>query len=293
MELRHLRYFSAVAAHGSFNRAARTLNLTQPALSRQVKDLEDGLGVRLFLRGPNAVTLTEAGELFYEEAAEILARAEQAIARVRANQKSEKVRVGYGPSLTAGILPKAIERFQAAAPGVRLELEDLSRREMSEKAARGLLDLAVVPANAENQIKGFSWMELRRLSMVLVLSARHPLAKLARIPLSRLSGLPLHGIGQTNYPGYISRMHALTKPFGVRLNFTGLINDGVTTLLSAVEANTTAAILTEGVATLLPPTMVMRPFSPALPPISVLVGLPVANPSAHARLFAQFLRDQS
>src|SRR4051812_11384534 len=114
MELRHLRYFSAVAAHGSFNRAADSLNLTQPALSRQVKDLEEELGVRLFLRRANAVTLTEAGEVFYEEASEILDRTEQAIARVRANDKSEKLRVGYGPSLTAGILPQAIERFQTS-----------------------------------------------------------------------------------------------------------------------------------------------------------------------------------
>ena len=64
MELRHLRYFAAVAAHGSFNRAAQNLHLTQPALSRQVKDLEDELGVPLLVRGKNAVTLTDAGELF-------------------------------------------------------------------------------------------------------------------------------------------------------------------------------------------------------------------------------------
>ncbi len=65
MELRHLRYFVAVAAHGSFNRAAKILHLTQPALSRQVKDLEDELGVPLLVRGQNAVKLTEAGDLFY------------------------------------------------------------------------------------------------------------------------------------------------------------------------------------------------------------------------------------
>ena len=79
MELRHLRYFAAVAAHGSFNRAAQNLHLTQPALSRQVKDLEEELGVPLFLRGKNTVNLTEAGELFYEEACDLLARADQAL----------------------------------------------------------------------------------------------------------------------------------------------------------------------------------------------------------------------
>ena len=78
MELRHLRYFAAVAAHGSFSRAAHNLHLTQPALSRQVKDLEDELGVPLLVRGTNAITLTEAGEIFYEEARDLLARADQA-----------------------------------------------------------------------------------------------------------------------------------------------------------------------------------------------------------------------
>ncbi len=124
MELRHLRYFAAVAAHGSFSRAANNLHLTQPALSRQVKDLEEEIGVPLFLRGKNTVTLTEAGEIFYEEARDLLARADQAIQRVRGEARHEILRVGYGPSLTAGIMPRALERFQAAVPRVRIELED-------------------------------------------------------------------------------------------------------------------------------------------------------------------------
>src|SRR6266567_2917995 len=68
MELRHLRYFAAVAAHGSFSRAANQLHLTQPALSRQVKSLEDEIGVALIVRGQNTISLTSAGEDFYEEA---------------------------------------------------------------------------------------------------------------------------------------------------------------------------------------------------------------------------------
>src|SRR4051794_26908742 len=99
MELRHLRYFAAVAAHGSFNRAAGTLHLTQPALSRQVKDLEDELGVRLLARGKNAVTLTEAGEIFYEDARDLLVRADKAMHRVRGEGRNEVLRVGYAPSL--------------------------------------------------------------------------------------------------------------------------------------------------------------------------------------------------
>ena len=83
MELRHLPYFIAVAAHGSFNRAAEVLHLTQPTLSRQVKDLEEELGVSLLVRGQNTVRLTESGDLFYEEAREVIARANEAVQRVR------------------------------------------------------------------------------------------------------------------------------------------------------------------------------------------------------------------
>src|SRR3954469_5561177 len=157
MELRHLRYFSAVAAHGSFNRAANNLHLTQPALSRQVKDLEDELGVPLFLRGTNAVTLTAAGELFYEEARDLLARADQAIQRVRGEARNEILRVGYAPSLTTGVMAGALEKFQTATPRVRIELSDLAPREMIALAKEGRLDLLILPAGNEADLPEFQW----------------------------------------------------------------------------------------------------------------------------------------
>lgn len=181
MELRHLRYFAAVAAHGSFNRAAEKIHLTQPALSRQVKDLEDELGVRLFVRGKNAVKLTDAGELFYEEARDLLARADQAVQRVRGEARNEVLRVGYAPSVTAGLMPGALEKFQAAAPGVRIELADLSSREMHELANAGRLDLLITPEpSSATAVPGFQWVELRRVSPVLVMPENHPLARLKK-----------------------------------------------------------------------------------------------------------------
>ncbi|RYD30532.1 MAG: LysR family transcriptional regulator, partial [Verrucomicrobiaceae bacterium] len=145
MELRHLRYFVAVASHGSFNRAAEILNITQPPLSRQVKDLEEHLGVALLVRGTNSLKLTEAGELFYEEAREVIARADDAVSRVRGETGKEVLRVGYAPSMTSGIMSAALARFQAVTPGVRIELADLSSREINEMAAAGRLDLVVSP----------------------------------------------------------------------------------------------------------------------------------------------------
>jgi DNA-binding transcriptional LysR family regulator len=293
MELRHLRYFAAVAAHGSFSRAAKNLHLTQPALSRQVKDLEDELGVPLLVRGTNAVTLTEAGEIFYEETRDLLARADQAVQRVRGEARHEILRVGYGPSLTAGIMPRALERFQSAVPRVRIELEDLSPREMSEKAAAGQLDLVIVPASAEGAIKGFQWTELRRMALVLVMGQGHPLAKLNKIPPKRLAGLPLHGLGRVNFPDYVPRLRAVLKPFGVVPDFAVLENDGVTTMFAGLEATNGAAVLTDGVIGVLPRSLVLRPFSPALPDVVILAGLPAAKPNAHAELFVKLLRAEA
>ena len=290
MELRHLRYFAAVAAHGSFNRAAQTLHLTQPALSRQVKDLEDELGVRLLVRGKNAVSLTDAGEVFYEEARDLLARADKAVQRVRGDGRREVLRVGYAPSITAGIMPGALEKFQTATPGVRIELADLSSREMHELANAGQLDLLITPdRSAETAVPGFQWSELRRMSAVLVMPETHPLAKLQKIPPQRLRDLPLIGLARENYPDYVRSVRTALKPFGIIPRFVALINDGLSTLFPALEANRAAAILADGVASILPRTLVTRPFSPALSEGSVKLGLPAVRPNPHAETFARLL----
>jgi LysR family transcriptional regulator, benzoate and cis,cis-muconate-responsive activator of ben and cat genes len=293
MELRHLRYFTAVAAHGSFNRAAGMLHLTQPALSRQVKDLEEELGVRLLVRGPNAVTLTDAGELFYEDARDVLARADQAVRRARGESRNEVLRVGYAPSATAGILPGALEKFQALAPRVRIELADLSSREMNEQAREGLLDLLITPDAAVTDMHDFQWSELRRILPVLVMPESHPLAKMKKIAPTRLRDLPLIGLARENYPDYVPAVRSMLRPFGVTPRFVAMINDGITALFPALEANRAVAILPDGAVAMMPRTLVARSFSPALPDVSVMVGVPAAKSNPHATTFARLLREEA
>lgn len=294
MELRHLRYFAAVAAHGSFNRAAQHLHLTQPALSRQVKDLEVELGVQLLERGKNAVTLTDAGERFYEDARDLLARADQAIRRVRGERRTEVLRVGDAPSVTAGIMAGALERFQAAAPHVRIALADLSSREVIEQAMAGRLDLVITPEPAAmDAVREFQWRELRRISPVLVMPAAHPLAKLKRIAPTRLRDLALIGLARENFPDYVRFVRATLKPFGVSPRFIALDNDGVSTMFAALEAHQAAAILSAGIAHLMPRSLVARPFSPGLPDVVVRIGFPAVRPSPHAETFARILRAEA
>jgi LysR family hca operon transcriptional activator len=293
MELRHLRYFVAVAAHGSFNRAAEILHLTQPALSRQVKDLEDELGVPLLVRGQNTVKLTESGDLFYEEAREVIARANEAVQRVRGEARSEILRVGYAPSMIAGIMSAILGKFQSATPRVRIELTDLSSREINELANEGRLDLVISPGiSITNGISEFHWTELHRLQPVLIMPETHPLAKLKRIPPQRLRDLPLIGLAKGNYPEYVPHVRGILKPFGVLPRFVSLVNDGLSTLFTELEAHRAAAILTEGIISIMPRTLVARPFAPMLPSAAVMIGLSALRPNRHAEALARMLLEE-
>jgi len=293
MELRHLRYFIAVAAHGSFNRAAEILHLTQPALSRQVKDLEEELGVPLLVRSQNMVKLTKSGDLFYEEAREVIARANEAVQRVRGEVRGETLRIGYAPSMITGIMSAALEKFQSATPRVRIELTELSSREINELANEGRLDLAIsLDISVTKGIPEFQWTELRRLLPVLVMPETHPLAKLKRIPPMRLRNLPLIGLAKGNYPEYVPHVRGMLKPFGVLPHFISLVNDGLLTLFMELEAHRAAAILTEGSASNMPGTLIARPFSPTLPSALVMIGLPALCPNGHAETFAKMLLEE-
>src|SRR5262245_55176497 len=114
MELRHFRYFVAVAEEQNVTRAAARLRVSQPPLSRQIRDLEDELGVALFERSAKSVRLTEAGRVFLEEARAVLSRAEEAAQTVKAvaGGKRGELHVGYAPSLTVELLPQALRTFQ-------------------------------------------------------------------------------------------------------------------------------------------------------------------------------------
>ncbi len=292
MELRHLRYFVAVAAHGSFNRAAQVLHLTQPALSRQVKDLEDELGVRLFVRGKNAVKLTEAGERFYDEAREVLARAELAVQRVRGETAGEVLRVGYSTSATADILPRALQRFQAENPGVRVELADLSPPEMKRMAIEGRLDVVIALEPSIATAPGFQWTELRRLTLVLVMRADHPLAKLKRIAPKRLRDVSLVGLAQPNFPDYVPHIRRILKPFGIEPRFTALETDGISTLFASLEAYQAAAILADSVIKFMPRSLVSRPFLPKFDPVIATIGQSSTRPNPNAESFVESLKSE-
>ncbi len=293
MELRQLRYFAAVAAHGSFNRAARELRLTQPAVSRQVQNLEEELGVALLQRTHNTVSLTAAGEQFYEEARDLLTRADEAAQRVRAQTASATLRVSYVASLVAGVLPRAIQRFQAASPRVRLEFFESTPQEIGKRARSGGLDLAILPQGLESYLPNFQWMEVQRLSPVLILPRNHPLAKRKVVDPAALRGQGLHGLGRADFPEYAPRLRVILKPHGVRPRLASQSADGVATLFATLEASGGLAVLNDSVLDTLPAALVGRPFSPALASTVVVLGMPAVQPNAHAETFARLLHEEA
>ena len=128
MELRHLRYFVAAGEALNFTEAAARLRVAQPALSRQVRDLEDEIGVDLLRRSPRGVTLTAEGKLFLEEVRELLKRTDESVEKVRALVRGEysELRVGYAPTLAVEILPPGLAAFRKSVPTTKVLLYELS-----------------------------------------------------------------------------------------------------------------------------------------------------------------------
>ena len=125
MELRHLRYFVAVAEMENVSRAAtQKLHVAQPSLSRQIRDLEDEVGVQLLERTAKSVRLTEAGRAFLDEARAILKRVDEAVLKARGVAGRQELRVGDWPVGTGRVMPMLLRAFQQAMPNVHVRLHD-------------------------------------------------------------------------------------------------------------------------------------------------------------------------
>jgi DNA-binding transcriptional LysR family regulator len=268
------------------------LHLTQPALSRQVKDLEEELATPLLVRGANAVTLTDAGKLFYEEALEVIARAELAVQRVRNQGRVEILRIGYAPSAAEGILARALQRFHAEQPRVRIDLADLFPQEMARMAGNGDLDVVITLEGPGAVTPNFHWQELRRIHLVLVMPVKHDLAKLKRIPPERLRGVALVGLDQESFPEYAPHIRKILKPFGIRPRFVAMERDGVATMFTTLEAYNAATIVADSAVSFMPRSLVCRPFVPAFDPVVAKVGWSATH-SPHSTLFVNLLRKEA
>jgi DNA-binding transcriptional LysR family regulator len=270
MELRHLRYFVAVAETENVTRAAAKLRVAQPAVSRQIHDLEDELGIALLERTAKSVRLTDAGRVFLDEARAVLSRANDAIKAVRAVAGGEcgELHVGYAPSLTVQILPRALRRFQAEFPQVRVSLHDLSTEEMLAGLREDRLHVALMVAPSPRQLRGLRFHELARYQSCVAVAPNHRLARRRVITPEQMLDEPLIVYTRADYPEY----HAALARMFLQLRRAPAIaeeHDSVTSLIAAVEAGRGIAVVASCVECLAGPRLKILPLKPAGAPVVV------------------------
>lgn len=188
MELRHLRYFVAVAQELNFTRAAQKLHTSQPSLSSQIRDLEQCVGVSLLERDKRKVTLTAAGACFLADALAILQSAEQAKLRARsAAVQGDRLTIGFVPSAEVNLLPKVLPLLRLRQPLTHIELMSLITTQQEEKLCSGELDVGLMrhPVYSPE----IDYLELFREPLAVVMPAGHPLAKEREISAALLSGV--------------------------------------------------------------------------------------------------------
>jgi DNA-binding transcriptional LysR family regulator len=193
MELRHLRYFAAVADAGSVSRAARQLHVTQPALSRQVQDLERDLGCRLFDRIGRRIVLTRDGDELVERARRLLAEAEALRERARALAGGEAgvLRVGATPQLIEAALPEVLTRYGRTYPGIEVQLVEDGGGRLLLRVQRGELHVAV----GVWRTAGLQSQPLFPARVLAVMQLRHRLAGRNALAVTELAGSPLLLLG--------------------------------------------------------------------------------------------------
>ncbi|WP_119353491.1 LysR substrate-binding domain-containing protein [Azohydromonas sediminis] len=209
MELRHLRYFDALAETLNFSRAAERLHVTQSTLSHQIRQLEDEIGSPLFERSTRHVRLTEAGELLRSYATPALQQIDRALQALRPHAGDPlqgSLRLGTTHSFATRLVPMCVSSFIALAPGTVVSVQELSAREIAQRLAKGALDLGVSyrPADAPDL-----WFEpLYHEELKLVVAAGHPLARRRRVRM-----VELHGVRMVLLPGEFSTRQLLDEAF--------------------------------------------------------------------------------
>ncbi len=192
MELRHLRYFTAVAEELNVRRAAERLHVSQPPLSRQIHDLEEEVGVKLFVRGRRGVELTDAGRFFLKESRQILEQSRRAVSLVKAAGRGEAGRlvISYTAALFDPDFSGAVRKFRHRFPLVELEFRELTPYQQIQELGSRQIDLAYVPFRFSELEHEMSFECVREVASCAVFPRGHPLARRPQLQPSDLANEP-------------------------------------------------------------------------------------------------------
>ena len=228
MELRHLRYFVMAAEERNISRAAARLNISQPAVSRQIRDLEDELGTQLFAREANGLELTEAGELALPFAQDLLRRAADLSTAIRSLNRPalRHLKVGFIPTALTGFLAAGLRRFNREFEGVCTQIREMSPKEQEEALRSGEIDLALLGTPCPQLADEFAVEAILKTPMAIVLPDDHLLALRKSIDLAELAREPFVSLHEKHFPGRPQMLAELCGRAGftadVRLKAEGL-----------------------------------------------------------------------
>src|SRR4029077_13635016 len=221
-------------------RASLKLHVSQPPLSRQIRDLEDELGFTLLKRTAKSVSLTEAGRAFLNEARAVLQRLDDGVKKARAIAAAGEtdLHVGYSPTPFAEILPKTLRAFQKAMPKVHVRLHDWSSKTILEGLRDGQLQLGLMTRSPKaGALRDVRFEELLRQRVCVAVAPQHAFARRRAIPLTEVAAESLIGLTREDYPNYYDLLSVIfskvkQKPRVIEEH------DSMSGVMSAVEAGT-------------------------------------------------------
>ena len=270
MELRHLRYFVAVAEEENVSRAALRLHVSQPGLSRQVRDLEDELGFALLHRSAKSVRLTDAGRTFLGECRAVLKRADEAVAAAKAvaTGRTGELHIGYAPTPTSRLLPPALRAFQAETPEVRVKLHDLSTEEMVRALRERTVHLALLVKPGRALLRGLKFVNILTDPVRIAVPPGHPWARLRKVPVERLLSEPLVVYSRKDFPEYHEFLDGLFAQYKATPVVASEHESGAS-LVAAVEAGYGLALASRSLACSIGARLKLIPVAPEPEPLVI------------------------
>jgi len=272
MELRHLRYFIAVAEELHFGRAAQRLHVSQPPLSQQIRQFENELGVRLFERTTQRVTLTEAGRALLPEVRAVLAQSERAVRAARAAARGEvqRLEVSFVVTLDHGLVSHVIAAFRKRHPKVAIGLTQMTSVEQIVALRDGRIDAGFVRMPLEH--RGVECDLIARDPFVVALPATHRLARRRLVDLRQLAGEPFVMLEASQHP----KFHAATLELCRKAGFEPHVvqeSERLQNLTVMVAGGIGLALLPQSMNVLRTPGMVFRHLSGAAGKVLLDTGL--------------------
>jgi DNA-binding transcriptional LysR family regulator len=226
MELRHLRYFVAVAEELNFRRAAERLHLSAPTLSQQIKDLEDLLGVRLMERDTTSVRLTGPGEIFLEGAKRLIEESHRLIAVTReaAAGRRGTLRIGNAGPLSHGFMPACLQALGKRFPEVDVVLVEIDLNEQAAAIAAGTIQIGFTLRGDERTLEGLQHHLVVHAPLHVVLGKTHPLARQKRIALADLVKERLLAIGGSKVSSHAELLAHVFAKQGLKIAAPRTVN---------------------------------------------------------------------